>query len=33
MSNVADILQEGQKLTVIDASGTVTEFLGRGTWH
>jgi hypothetical protein len=33
MSNVADILQQGQKLTVIDASGKATEFIGRGTWH
>jgi hypothetical protein len=32
MSNVEKVLQEGQKLTVIDASGRTTQFVGRGKW-
>lgn len=33
MSNVAEILQEGQVLKVIDASRKTTTFIGKGTWH
>ena len=32
LSNVEQVLQEGQKLTVVDASGRATEFFGRGKW-
>jgi RHS repeat-associated protein len=34
MSNVAQILQEGQQLTVLDGAGNVLNvFKGTGTWH